>query len=176
MAFADQDDVWLPDKLQRALAFLNSVEDGRPALYCGRQRLVDESLQPLGFSPSFRASGIPGLVLQNVGTGCTMVMNRAAAAAVHVSEKPSARARLVGLHVCRGDRRGRVFRRYANDFVPAARAEHDRREIFPMGWPESGPRARSNCAQSGNLGSGGGFVTKWASPDARGPAGSATNP
>lgn len=35
VAFADQDDVWLPDKLQCALAMLKQADD-KPALYCAR--------------------------------------------------------------------------------------------------------------------------------------------
>jgi glycosyltransferase involved in cell wall biosynthesis len=89
VAFADQDDVWLPEKLQRALARLRTVEPGRPAVYCARQMLVDEALQPIGLSPlPHHAPGFPGLLLQNIGTGCTIVMNRAAAQAIHASQKP----------------------------------------------------------------------------------------
>jgi glycosyltransferase involved in cell wall biosynthesis len=89
VAFADQDDVWLPEKLQRALVRLRTVDPGRPAVYCGRQTLVDQALRPIGLSPLPRhAPGFPGLLLQNIGTGCTIVMNKAAAQAIHASQKP----------------------------------------------------------------------------------------
>ena len=41
LAFADQDDFWLPEKLQRSLALLGPP-DGKPALYCARQILTDD--------------------------------------------------------------------------------------------------------------------------------------
>ena len=46
-AFCDQDDVWLPDKLQRAIQALATVEGDVPAIYCSRQQLVDRALRPI---------------------------------------------------------------------------------------------------------------------------------
>ncbi len=78
VAFCDQDDVWLPDKLARALAALGSSPD-RPALYCARQRLVDAQLQPLTLSPGLRRRpGFGNALVQNIATGCTLVLNPAA--------------------------------------------------------------------------------------------------
>ena len=37
-AFSDQDDIWNNDKLSRATSFLDTVEKGKPALYCSRHR------------------------------------------------------------------------------------------------------------------------------------------
>lgn len=74
VALADQDDVWLPRKLQCAVERLHSVKG--PALYCSALNLVDENLQPIGtyyFNdiPSFEAS-----FFTNCTTGCTCVFNR----------------------------------------------------------------------------------------------------
>lgn len=44
-ALCDQDDVWVPDKIARAVAALQDL-DG-PALYCARVHVVDERLAPL---------------------------------------------------------------------------------------------------------------------------------
>ena len=44
VAFCDQDDVWLPDKVSRAVARLEGISG--PALYCGRLAVVDERLEP----------------------------------------------------------------------------------------------------------------------------------
>ena len=91
VAFADQDDVWLPDKIARGVAMLAAVPAGTPALYCARQILVDERLAriaesaPLRRSPCFAAA-----LTQNVATGCTVLMNNAAANLVARSRAPAA--------------------------------------------------------------------------------------
>jgi glycosyltransferase involved in cell wall biosynthesis len=74
IAFADQDDFWLPNKLQRATSKLSELTC--PALYCSALNLVDEQLRSLGIYrfvdvPSFEAS-----FLTNCATGCTCVINR----------------------------------------------------------------------------------------------------
>ena len=53
-AFADQDDVWELDKLQRSIEFLETVNKNEPALYCGRTILVDAMLNPIAHSPLFK--------------------------------------------------------------------------------------------------------------------------
>jgi len=79
IALADQDDVWLPDKLSRAIALLGAPDDTTPAVYCSRLTLVDADLRVLAYSegaprgPSFENS-----LVQNIATGCTIVLNRAA--------------------------------------------------------------------------------------------------
>ncbi|HEV7265852.1 MAG TPA: glycosyltransferase family 2 protein [Falsiroseomonas sp.] len=78
-AFCDQDDIWLPGKLLRASAGLETVPPGRPALYCTRQLLVDRELQRLGLSPDARRGpGLANALVQNIATGCTIVMNASA--------------------------------------------------------------------------------------------------
>lgn len=79
VAFCDQDDVWLPDKLARAIAALERVRPGRPALYCGRTTICDRDLRPIGVSPLFaQAPSFANALVQNIGGGNTMVVNRAA--------------------------------------------------------------------------------------------------
>lgn len=79
IALADQDDVWLPDKLARAISLLGSADSTIPAMYCSRLRLVDADLRMLALSkgaprgPSFENS-----LVQNIAPGCTVVLNRAA--------------------------------------------------------------------------------------------------
>lgn len=78
-AFADQDDIWEADKLQRALHFLSTIPPDTPALYCSRTRLVDANNQEIGLSPHFKKPpGFANALLQNMGGGNTMVFNRAA--------------------------------------------------------------------------------------------------
>ncbi len=79
-AFCDQDDVWLPHKLQRAATHLQSVNASgpRPQLYAARTRWVNESLQPLALSPlPKRPLGFGNALLQNVVSGNTLVFNAA---------------------------------------------------------------------------------------------------
>ena len=89
VAFADQDDVWMPDKLARAAAALGAVAPGVPGLYCARQVLVDAGLGRVGISAPIRPLGFPAALTQNVATGCTVMMNRAAARLLAESEPPS---------------------------------------------------------------------------------------
>ena len=91
VAFSDQDDVWLPEKLTRGMAALAGVQAGIPALACARQRLVDARLAPVGESPPLRRPpGFPQSLTQNIATGCTILLNRAAAALVAGSTPPEA--------------------------------------------------------------------------------------
>jgi glycosyltransferase involved in cell wall biosynthesis len=84
-AFCDQDDVWLPEKLARAAAALAS-ETG-PALYCSNVICVADDLRVLGVPPAHDGPGFEHLLFENVGAGCTVVLNPAARALIN-SEVP----------------------------------------------------------------------------------------
>lgn len=78
-AWSDQDDIWLPDKLERAVSWLNGIAPEVPALYCGRTLLVTEDNREL--SPSMLFSKQPSFanaLMQNIGGGNTMIFNQAA--------------------------------------------------------------------------------------------------
>ena len=78
-AFADQDDIWEPDKLARAIAWLRGVSADVPALYGSRTRLIDEQGRELGFSSLIaKPPGFANALAQNVFGGNTMVFNNAA--------------------------------------------------------------------------------------------------
>lgn len=77
-AFCDQDDVWLPDKVERAARTLESCDLNTPAIYCSRVEYVDENLRHLGFSRIPKRIGFANALVENVAPGCTMVMNRKA--------------------------------------------------------------------------------------------------
>ena len=81
--FCDQDDIWHNDKVSATLQKMKEIEkSGVPALVHTDLRVVDGQLQEM--HPSFLAySGISGermelkqLLVQNVVTGCTMMLNR----------------------------------------------------------------------------------------------------
>lgn len=73
--FSDQDDVWLPGKIERAWKHLLPLGD-IPGLYCSRQQLVDEELRPLGLSTAWpREPSMEGALAENIVTGCTAALN-----------------------------------------------------------------------------------------------------
>ncbi|MBL8644803.1 MAG: glycosyltransferase family 2 protein [Rhodospirillaceae bacterium] len=78
-SYADQDDIWHPDKLARAVAWLDTVPADKPALYFSRTILIDEAGRDLGVSRRHtRRPGFQNALVQNIGGGNTMVFNRAA--------------------------------------------------------------------------------------------------
>lgn len=78
-AFADQDDVWLEDKLERAVRWLNTIDPTAPALYCSRTCLTDSRGALIGYSPDYtKPPGFGNALLQNIASGNTMVFNRCA--------------------------------------------------------------------------------------------------
>lgn len=74
-SFADQDDVWLPEKLYKATEKIKGLDS--PALYCSNQILVDKDLNKLGMrfnsAPDYSYKQI---ICRNQLTGCTMVLNQ----------------------------------------------------------------------------------------------------
>ena len=79
-AFCDQDDVWHPDKMERAHRWFASLkEDAVPAVYLSRTELVDHEGAHLGYSPLFqRPPTFRNALVQSIGGANTMVFNRAA--------------------------------------------------------------------------------------------------
>lgn len=73
-AFCDQDDVWLPDKLHRAVQSLRSC-DGEYKLYFSPAILVDSSLNVIGELPLNYKFTKGEAVVTNPATGCTMLFN-----------------------------------------------------------------------------------------------------
>ncbi|PPK51359.1 glycosyltransferase family 2 protein [Marinobacter persicus] len=79
VAFSDQDDFWHQRKLEAALDKLSRVEAGKPAMYCSRTRLVDENLRFISLGRGIsRPVALENAVIQNIATGCTIVLNREA--------------------------------------------------------------------------------------------------
>ena len=79
--FADQDDVWLPAKIERAVHRLGPAawHDNVPVLYASTLTVADARLTPLSTTPVPRHLGLGSALFENVLTGCTMVFNRALA-------------------------------------------------------------------------------------------------
>jgi hypothetical protein len=75
-AFCDQDDVWLDNKLERAVEWHAQQQSHAVRLYCSRTLFVDEQLKPIGLSPGIqRAPSFGNALVQNIASGNTMVMS-----------------------------------------------------------------------------------------------------
>lgn len=78
VAFSDQDDVWLPDRLTRGLHALPA--GNAPALYCSRTWVTAADLSDRRLSPLFRRPpSFRNALVQNVAAGNTILLNPAAA-------------------------------------------------------------------------------------------------
>lgn len=75
-AFCDQDDVWLDNKLERAVEWHVQQQSHAVRLYCSRTQFVDEQLKPIGLSPGIqRPPSFGNALVQNIASGNTMVMS-----------------------------------------------------------------------------------------------------
>lgn len=78
VAYCDQDDAWLTDKIQTAVDALGRHGD-RPALYCERTINTDVEGHEVSRSPLFRKPPeFANALVQSIAGGNTMVFNRAA--------------------------------------------------------------------------------------------------
>jgi len=77
-AFCDQDDVWKTNKLANATTVLAPFGDELPAMYCSRLEVVDSSLRFLGLSRVPKRMEFANAMVENVATGCTIVLNQRA--------------------------------------------------------------------------------------------------
>lgn len=84
-ALSDQDDIWEPDKVARALTWLDRYkrQPGNkeiPLMYCSALTVVDENLRFLyqeGTEKRMKNFSFGNAMVENCCTGCTMVFNRA---------------------------------------------------------------------------------------------------
>jgi len=80
-AFCDQDDVWFPDKLSRAVDTIEQCpKKDKPVLYCSAVTVTDTELNPTGsLSAAYHAKDdLAYSLLYSVAPGCTFVFNAAA--------------------------------------------------------------------------------------------------
>ena len=97
IAFADQDDYWLEDKLARGVDALADIDPAIPAVYGARAKIGDATLTPIGLTPNWpRSPAFGNAVVENILSGCTLVMNRAARA--RMLETPISRLDEVQMH------------------------------------------------------------------------------
>jgi glycosyltransferase involved in cell wall biosynthesis len=77
VAFCDQDDIWFPNKLERALNHLTSISG--PGLYCSN--VIFSTTKKMKNSKILSSSDVNS-IFENIAQGCTIVMNNAAANAL----------------------------------------------------------------------------------------------
>ena len=78
-SFADQDDSWLEEKLNRAVLRLIYLEKSTPNMYCSDKIIVDSNLKRIdGICPPKIELTKGRALARNVATGCTMVFNKRA--------------------------------------------------------------------------------------------------
>jgi glycosyltransferase involved in cell wall biosynthesis len=79
-AWADQDDIWLPDKLSRAIKKLSNIDPQKPILYCSRTILCDSLGIVNGLSPklNIKPFKFSNSLIQCISGGNTMVFNNTA--------------------------------------------------------------------------------------------------
>jgi rhamnosyltransferase len=89
-AFADQDDVWAPEKLQSGINLIKEAKG--PAFSFANARLVDRDLNDLGRSVYRTAphTGLPTISCAGGILGCTMVFNHALAQLIKNAPMPQA--------------------------------------------------------------------------------------
>lgn len=99
VAFSDQDDVWNPDRLERALAVAAPVRPGERVVHASATLLTDAALRPIGPSspPPPRGVSFGNALVQNVLAGNTLVLSPGAAALLR-SAAPAALAEDVPFH------------------------------------------------------------------------------
>ena len=74
-AFADQDDIWMLNKMIKDIEKLESFKN-KPALYISAQEIVDENLNTIEIKKVAGMHTFEGEIIRNFATGCTMVMNK----------------------------------------------------------------------------------------------------
>jgi len=86
-AFSDQDDIWLPDKIENALNSIIFIEESTPILYGSRTRLINEKGYEVGISPLFKIPpSFNNALVQNIMGGNTMVFNKTTRALIQSLE------------------------------------------------------------------------------------------
>lgn len=77
-SFCDQDDVWQQNKISRAIEQMEAAAPNTPLMYFTRVEYVDEKLNHLGYSAPPKRISYEHAMVENMATGCTIVINRSA--------------------------------------------------------------------------------------------------
>jgi len=72
-AFCDQDDIWLPNKVERAVSVLSKETAG--TLYCSNLEYVDENLKHIKFTQLPAYLSFNNAITENIAIGCTIMFD-----------------------------------------------------------------------------------------------------
>ena len=145
ISFSDQDDIWLPDKLQRAHETLSKT--GADAYSSnitafwpdGRKALIEKSQKQVQWDFLFEAAG----------PGCTYVMRKELACAIQALLKNRwADVQQVGLHdwFAYAFARANGYRWVIDDYPGMLYRQHEKNQVgVNMGWRALLHRARKIC-------------------------------
>lgn len=73
--FCDQDDFWLPSKIERAVQAIAAAPAHRPHLHATALQIVDSRLAPIRMSAIPHGLSFASAACESVLTGCTMAFN-----------------------------------------------------------------------------------------------------
>jgi len=89
VAFSGHGDLWHPEKIARGVKALAAAGAHRPALYCSRGFLTDRALNVTGATPLWpRPPSFGNALVENIATGCTILLNGSAVAALRSAGAP----------------------------------------------------------------------------------------
>ena len=96
LAFCDQDDAWLPDRLSRGIEALGRHQGQRGLLHVTRTTICDDALRPLRPAPLYRrAPGFRNALVQACTPGNTMLIDPVGAALLQEGAAAAARAGVI---------------------------------------------------------------------------------
>ena len=90
LALCDQDDIWLPNKLARALQVLGKQPEAVPMIYGAQSRHIDLTEREIGRSRRPRGEvSLRNAVVQNMVSGHSLVLNPQALALARAAGRPA---------------------------------------------------------------------------------------
>ncbi len=75
-ALSDQDDYWLPNKLNRAIEQIKKYNQDIPIVYFSAKKIVNDKLEYLYTLEEEEKTTLGSAMIKNIATGCTMVFNK----------------------------------------------------------------------------------------------------
>lgn len=75
-AYADQDDVWMENKIELAVNLLNELDDTKPNMAFGNSDYYDENMNLIGEGEKHRKFSFKSALFECVSQGMTMTINK----------------------------------------------------------------------------------------------------